>query len=242
MQGKQGNKGKKQSSIIYSKQKVKVVVFVFTTIFLGALGSGLWEIFLKDVFNYLGNTLLKLIGAVYSGFLDNLHADIARGDIDRYSLFPYIMLIVIFCCMPWWLIVYSRYMMRSLDAEFDRMMLPDNNISIEERTERLIKRTGKLKNSVKILIRTMLVLAVIITLNLISSATRDVYATSGAIYLDCSIEIVAPYISSTDVLQLRAAFRSIKTTADFHSLDLKLKQIAENAKVGLPKFNSIGAK
>jgi cell division protein FtsL len=229
------------NNIISSKPMIKVVIITLTTIFLGALGSGLWDVFLRDIVIFLGNTLLKIIGFVYSGYLDDLHANIANGNIDRYSEFLYIMLIMVCCILPWFAIVHFQYTMRSEEEKLDEFMRSDNDITLEERIKKFKKKTDILKQKIKLLIRIEGVLAAFSTLIFISLATRDIYATNGAIYLDRSIEIVAPHISSTDVLQLRAAFRSIKTTADFHNLNLKLKQIAKDAKVELPRFNSIGS-
>jgi hypothetical protein len=210
----------------------KPVLTILGTIFLGALGSGLWDVFLRDLMNLLAFSLLKIVGTVYAGYLDNLHAEIARGCIDRFSSLPYLVVVVFFCSFPWAAISLMRLRLRYFEKQY-----------VESRQSSEVSTADEVLAYHKNLIRKFTIIlsifAIFMSTAYVTLAARDFYANNGAIYLDRSIEIVAPYISASDVLRLRAAFRSIKSTDDFHKLDSELKSIAKKTKVELPKFRSL---
>ena len=52
---------------------VRSVLAVAAVLVLGALGSGLWELLLKDLFLGLGNVTLSLISLLWGGYVDLLH-------------------------------------------------------------------------------------------------------------------------------------------------------------------------
>ncbi len=218
---------------ITSSRWGKAVLVGLGTIFLGALGSGLWDVFLRDFLNLLAFSLLKVIGSVYSGYLDSLHADIADGCVDRFSTLPHMIIVVFVCMFPWMAIWQLRRKARSYEAKYATPTQPHDTKTADE-------KVADTKKTVLKFTIIMSIFAVFITITYLVYAARVEYASRGAVYLDRSIDIIAPHIPATDVLRFRAAFRSIKTTVDFHKLDSELKEIAEKAKVELPKFRSLG--
>lgn len=67
---------------IARNKSVRTVLTVVATLLLGALGSGLWELFLKEVFLGIGNWTLTLISSLWSGYLDGLYRNVGKIHSD----------------------------------------------------------------------------------------------------------------------------------------------------------------
>ena len=49
------------------------LVSYFWIILIGALGSGLWDLFLKDLLYNTGNVFVNSMSYMYSGYIDSLY-------------------------------------------------------------------------------------------------------------------------------------------------------------------------
>ncbi len=67
----------------------------------------------------------------------------------------------------------------------------------------------------------------------------ELYTRDAAIFVDRSIEILAPTIPPEKVLQLRAKYRSVDSAQKFYELHDELQTIAKEKNVTLPKFTVI---
>ena len=123
------------------------VLAVSATLLLGALGSGLWELLLKDLFIGLGNFTLSILTTVWSGYVDILHKDIGKMDSDLLTVPVYAAVIVFLFGMPWFLIYglmrkLSKYEQRfrnpSLNQAEDDLPVPELISRVRKKIHRLL--------------------------------------------------------------------------------------------------------
>ena len=152
----------------------KPLLTALGTIFLGAIGSGLWDAFLRDFISLLAFALLKLIGSVYSGYLDGLHANIAKGCVDRFSALPYVLIVTFICIFPWMAIRMLRHQVQSISAQYVK---PTQTFEVIT-TDAMV---ADLKKTLSRFTMIMSILAIFVSTAYIAIAARDVYANGGAI-------------------------------------------------------------
>jgi len=63
---------------------LKIIGGLIATVFLGAIGSGLWERFLSPFFDSLQLKIAQAISSIYSGYLDSIYEDAAQQLSGRY--------------------------------------------------------------------------------------------------------------------------------------------------------------
>ncbi|MCH8011512.1 MAG: hypothetical protein IIA61_06130 [Candidatus Marinimicrobia bacterium] len=67
----------------------KIIVGTSGVIFLGALGSGLWEEFLKPLFHTIISLEVKISSKISGGYLDSLYEYVGNGDKSTFSIVPF---------------------------------------------------------------------------------------------------------------------------------------------------------
>src|SRR5437868_15179640 len=67
--------------------RVKWIVGIIGTIVLGALGSGLWDLCLRDFFVWSGHGILTLITLGIGSVRDSVYFEIAKGRTDRVGIY-----------------------------------------------------------------------------------------------------------------------------------------------------------
>ena len=70
------------------------------------------------------------------------------------------------------------------------------------------------------------------------SSKRSFYINEAITYYQQSKSIIAPYISSKDLLLFDSRFSQIKTPNDYYEIMNQLKSVAKNEKVDLPDFDA----
>ena len=82
-----------QSAPATQRSAAKTARAIVAALVLGALGSGLWEVALREPFFAVGNWTLSLISHFWSGYLDVLHRDVGKLYTD-YLVVPIFALVV----------------------------------------------------------------------------------------------------------------------------------------------------
>jgi len=59
---------------------------IFVVIFLGAIGSGLWDLFLKDLLFSLVNVMVNVANYFFDGYADSLYSEVGKGQSYGGSL------------------------------------------------------------------------------------------------------------------------------------------------------------
>jgi hypothetical protein len=125
-----------------------------------------------------------------------------------------------------------KYKAKSIGIMKEKTKSPDTFV---EEGEDALNRAKKLKTVVYYMASISLCSVVIFVVFFIG----DVYTRKAEIFIERSIEIVAPTIPPERVLQLRAKYRAIDSAQKFYDLRADLLIIANDNKVTLPQFKVI---
>ena len=79
--------------------KLGKIYSLFYVILVGAIGSGLWDLFLKDLLYSAGGLFVNIASSIYDGYFDHLYRDVGKK-IDLLLYFPGIALISLAIISP----------------------------------------------------------------------------------------------------------------------------------------------
>jgi hypothetical protein len=213
---------------------LKGLLAVVATIFLGAIGSGLWDVLLGPAFHKLSSLSLGIMFSLFHGYADHVYSHVSRDPMALLSLFPYMALVVgggIF--FPWGAIVF---MLRTITRAKKRILPHDEEEDVGLTPVEMLKRLDKAR---KLVFTGLLPLALISSLLYAEELIDTIHATDAYIFVDRSLEILAPHIDESQRLQLRAQLRSIESASDFYALEDSIRSIASTNHLKLPNFKSV---
>ncbi|MBA6291523.1 hypothetical protein H4J58_00160 [Colwellia sp. MB3u-70] len=214
------------SSIDAKANKVKSLL---TIIFIGALGSGLWDLFLKDSLFYLGGVLVNLISTFYDGYFDYLYADVGKQR-DFIIYIPGITIFVLIIFSPWIVNFRLKKVFRYIELDETK----EDTISAKKSFIDSV-----IDNPLKFRIAVLLVfslLSVLYTSTLISSLSTN----KAVSVVQQNLEITRPYISENEYLHLVSKFRLVDDQAKLQNLLNEIEKIATKQKIQLPEFSLYG--
>jgi len=213
---------------------VRSVLAVAAVLVLGALGSGLWELLLKDLFLGLGNVTLSLISLLWGGYVDLLHQNIGKLENDLLTLPVYAFVVTALVVTPWFLIRYLIRELSKLEARLQKKEEDEsrNDPPISERLRRLRKKV----------LRVLVPLAAVTTMMFLVLNWQQLYTREAGKWAARSIEIIAPSVAIDERTRLISELRRVETAKQFFALRQALNEHASRAGIKLPKFTPIGEK
>lgn len=205
---------------------------IIGALFLGALGSGLWDLILRDIIVGLGNVTLTLISMVWGGYVDLLHQDIGKLHGDLLSIPVFTLLIVFQLFVPW---IITMGALRYLSQQH-------KNITEGKKSKPLSKEELLMQVNFyrKIILRALVPLVVIVTILFPVLAWQITYTRNAANWGERSIEILLPYVTAEEHNKLRSDLRAIENAEQFYALERQLLDTAAKASIKLPPFTVIG--
>ena len=186
----------------------KPILGILLTIFLGAIGSGFWEICLKDIFIWIGHAILRVITLGITSVRDSFYEEIAKGRTDRAALNLHLYVIMFLGGICGF--IFSRRAPQTDD---------------ENRTE---ERKAWRKAIFSLLPLVFFCFFRLTTLTYVSGAV-DQYEQSYTICL--------PYLSEKEREQIRSQFAQIRTKEDYKEVLSKLVSVASTNKIKVPDFS-----
>ncbi|MCW5204104.1 hypothetical protein VU12_14345 [Desulfobulbus sp. US4] len=191
------------------------------TILIGALGSGLWELFLSDFLSWLAYIVIEIAGAFSAEFKDSLYDRVSNGPIASILRVPLVLIIATAITIPIAMLLFALLL---------RLARAEKNTSGAESSddgEREIRHNAPIAA-----MSLFIVFICFITF-------QSLYMAKAASFIEKSIEIVAPHIEERSRLELRAQYRSIKNAESYHQLYSQLRDLEKRLDVKLPEFDPI---
>lgn len=198
----------------------KFVLGIFSTILLGAIGSGLWDIVLKSFYTWLGRELLTFVTLGLSSVKNSIYQDIAKGlhEIPSLRIFLYLIVVIFTLCSTPVVLFFLRSFALKLRDKLDTM---DNE-----------NLTKKLSIFVYILfIVQMFCISILLVRFLMLS-----YTNSAITHFQQSYSICRPYLGENEDKMIASRFSQIKNKDDYISVISKLELIAKKNNITLPTF------
>ena len=210
------------------------VLAVAATLILGALGSGLWELLLKDLFIGLGNITLSSIALLWGGYVDILHKNIGRMDSDLLTLSVYVIVVILIVFAPWLLIQKLMSMVSKLETLLQNTEAEQsgNDLPLPDLIGRIRKK----------IFRLLVPMAAFATAMFLIVNWQILYTREAGKWAERSIEILAPYTTVEERIRLISSLRQVESAKQFFALRHTLNAHANRAGIQLPKFTPLGEK
>jgi len=194
---------------------------------LGALGNGVWELFLRDLFISAGTLLLGAVSTLWSGYLDVIHRHIGELRTDTLMILPFAAIASLMLVVPVAVNVYVFMLYKRLKSDINKVGQPQRS-----------------PPDMLLWLKLMLYLAtpatIVLTFMTLLDLAEGGYSRRASIWAERSIEIVAPRISADERLMLRSELRSVQSAVQFYAVYEHLHAIAQQTSVSLPPFSPIG--
>jgi len=214
---------------------------LFGVLLVGAVGSGLWDLILKDVFYNIGSYFVQIVSHFYKGYLDVLYENVGKMN-NAFEMLPGLLIITIIILFPFFMGSFAWTKLRNID--FKKLELKQDEVKQDD-----VKKTSDIffeKFVLKYLnTRGKIVLFAILLGIPISLTYVDVFVTESSnytayTYVERCIEIVRPDIENAEYFVLRREFRQIDSRQKLNDLINKLHLITLDSSVKLPKCKLYG--
>ena len=211
-----------------SSKIISSTKWVLGTVFLGALGSGMWDLFISDLFTWLGLTSLELASSIFSGFRDTLYEQVSDGAIVSFLKLPATLVAIALVMLPMILLLWNiiNYVLATFDENEE-----------EKENEQTVSNG---QNSRSFTIRKLMIsMMAIVVCAYVFVAFRYMYTAKAANFVEKSVDILAPHISVEKRLTLVATFKSVKDSEDYLHIYSELRELEKEHQVILPEFDPI---
>ena len=204
---------------------------LLSIIFIGALGSGLWDILIKDLLYGIGEIFFRLMTVVHRGYVDALYEKVGNQS-DAFLYLPSIALFVVLIFLPFFVFL----ILRRLYNKIDRLNAP-KPVKISKFDEKLFKIFATKR---KIIYSVFIGFYLILSLLYIDLFIKW-YSTKAAVcYVERSMEIIRPELSEEKYIEMRSRFRQIDNAEKTQAIISDLISIAANNGYILPESKLYG--
>lgn len=198
------------------------MVTVVTTLVLGAIGSGVWEVLFRPGLSWAG----KVLSEVSSRFENDIYRSAA---LDPQPL-PGLILLLLVCTIPLCVAAYfvmEGFVRKPLIGAFRRSLDSELANAAEDQAEAILDRRLRRVSVIGALMMVVFAGIFFVGFTLQNEATK-VWRISQA-----NLEVCAGYAADSEIKRLRSLFRSMQTRADFDRFRTELNRIANAASVKL---------
>lgn len=214
---------------------LKIAGGIFGTIFLGAIGSGLWE-HMRDPVNLLFSSAALMVDRVTGTYLDTLHSSIGNARQNEILLEVGVAFAVVMVFLNILGVFYLLRLRKRLKESDDDSA--DSKEASPRAGKKILEITGNLMTGKPFFM--LLLPAVFNVLAYSNGLFADGYRLGAITWIERSIEIVHPHISDSEFLLLRAQYRAIHNAKSFYELQASIIHYAVQFQVNLPQFKALG--
>ena len=206
---------------------------LFGLLFIGAIGSGLWDLIFKDLFYNIGRYFVEITSQFYSGYLDNIYENVGKMS-SNLEVLPATFFIIFVIFSPIILSLYTWRKFRGIDViDNNEKNKPDNYFH---------KFFTKYLNSRKKIIIFFLILTLPMSLLYSDLLIKESSNRSAFKYVDRVIEIIRPNIENSEYIKLRSELRQINNRQKLNDIIDKIHIIGLRSNIELPVCKLYGIK
>lgn len=92
-------------------KKIKYGLGIIGAIFIGAIGSGIWEVALGPALSFLSDSTIGFLSLVFSSLEDSIYESIAKGYTEESSYMSVVLILLIY--FSFWVIPYLLYYLKN---------------------------------------------------------------------------------------------------------------------------------
>ena len=171
-------------------------------IFIGAIGSGLWDVFLKDLVYNTGNLFVEIVSHFYIGYVDSLYENVGKSD----SVLQYLPALFILICI---IIPIPLYFILIFNRLYNELNRKDEG-NVESDKVSLIMKLSILLMKSKIRIYSFILVTTLpLSIGCINIIIKETTNYNANIYIERALEIIRPNIDQPEYFILRGEYRQI---------------------------------
>jgi len=213
------------------------ILAVLGTLVLGAFGSALWDVLLKPGLGWAGASLLNVTSLGIQSVTDGLYLDMAKGTYSRSAQITMLIATYALSCAFVGGVIFVRATIKSVVRKHIK---PINLVQAALATPKPW-HDWSLRFFFRVVYRGLMTAFVLMTSFAIGLSfimfVRSAVVENGAVYLKQSEDIVAPFVSPEDRVQLASRIARIASKKDFLEINAYLDGIAKQNNVKLPKID-----
>ena len=217
------------------KNNIAKIYSLLSVVLVGAIGSEVWDIFLKELIYNLGGLLVKIATSFYKGYFDRLYENVgSQTDILLYIPSVFILGAIIFLPIFFYLKL-STILRRAAKATDENQKIVKQELS---KAQRFIL-TQAWEHSARfkiILIIPLIFCSIIYTDILIVSVVNNSAVKS----VQRRLDIIRPYATEGGYYQLVSNFRMVKSRDSLQKLISDIDTIAIKQNIHLPELKLYG--
>jgi hypothetical protein len=245
-----------RKSIEFMNKSYKIIIATVITIFLGAIGSGVWQYILEPIISSSSKVVLDIATLGIESFKNNLYQEIAKGFHEKASYNSdvkfNILLIFAFVLYTYNLFIEGgrileerRKIMNKYNVLYNKIESLNNGVKYEPELPSLNEidiEINKLSQDKKaVLLKKLMPLPMIFSILLLIpavyvSSIRDLYVNDAVTHYKQTIKIITPFVLSNDLAFFNSRFSQIKTSADYSTIIGDLNKVATENNIIFPKF------
>lgn len=213
-----------------SKSTLKKFISFLGLLLIGAIGSGLWDIFLKDLFYKIGNVFVDGISFFYSDYVNSLYENVGRNS-SVFNILPGLVIITLIIGTPLIFVIWLMLKYRDPDLEE------------EEKTNKSDTQTKFVRyilKSRRILIIVTILMSLYNSITYTNLLIKEITTLRARNYIEIVSEIIHPIITEEEYLKLRSNFRQIDNIEKFENTLNQIISYAKNDSIVLPEIKFYG--
>ncbi len=221
---------------------VKLIFGVLITVFLGAIGSGVWEYILNPFLSHGSKLVLELSTLGVESFKDGMYQEVAKGFHEKssvsllsrfYELFSYCLLI-----LALYVVSSGKKSVEKKWNLIERIRSMDNPENKEDLDAETLENRAMQINAEKVLKQAYFLLCFSVFLLIMQyvMSISESYINNAITHYYQSKRIILPYISEFESATLDSKFSSINSSKDYKSVIGEIENIAEREEISLPRF------
>ncbi|KPZ71199.1 hypothetical protein MTF66_34125 [Pseudoalteromonas sp. 2CM39R] len=210
----------------------KIIKFIIILL-VGGLGSGVWELFLKDTIFTIGELFVRFFNSFISDYNNSLYENVGSGG-EALKVFSSIILLVLLCLIPiFYYIRFCRTWSEIEESGESKFSEPEEN-NESNFFELFIEKHPMIVN---IIVFFAMLTCSLMYVNLTIQLASETAAVNA---IKRRLDIIRPYINENEYFKLYSEYRQIDGIFTLQRLINKTEAIAVEKKVQLPKVNLYG--
>jgi hypothetical protein len=194
--------------LLFKSRFANIIGGILVTLALGALGNGVWESLFKPILLWLRDVVLTIGTLGIQSLIDDIYVDVGKSNYERGSLVVLTFMLSMVICSSIFVIFVAFRIVRQRPLVYDR-------------------NTVDRIRSAKFFMRLALPITLISAAILIFRITSVIYAIEASANLERYELIIAPYLTTQEVLIFRSRIAQLHSRAEFLQIVSDMKSIVK---------------
>lgn len=211
--------------------------YIIGLIIIGVIGSGFWDLIVKDLLYFLANLFIFTVSLIYSGYIDFLYEDVGKS-AKTVAYIP-TLLILIFISIT---IIFFPYFLKNILKrleyiinQYEGVQRTNENLDLER-----IENIKKLLNHKKKLLISIVLFSIVMFLIYVHMIINITIRVNTESIIDRYGDILRPEISQIEYFEIVGDYRASESLNDYLDVLNKIDNYSSDSGVKLPCVGLLG--